>query len=133
MQETRPEILKSAATKFYWFGLGANIRIRLACHCDKKDERDRLHGLTCTKNAGLFSRQTTLNIPIKQTLGSLNLPSILDPRGLFRIDDKRFDGVMMIPWEMSIQMVGVTDVDALAPSRLSQGSLCNPRSIRHRG
>ena len=35
----------------------------------------------------------------------------------------------MIPWEMGKQLVwDVTVVDALAPSRLSQGSLCNPRT-----
>ena len=33
----------------------------------------------------------------------------------------------MIPWEMCKQLVwDVTGVDALAPSRLKQGSLCNP-------
>ena len=33
----------------------------------------------------------------------------------------------MIPWEMGKQLVwDVTVVDALAPSRLNQGSLCNP-------
>ena len=33
----------------------------------------------------------------------------------------------MIPWEMGKQLVlDVTVVDALAPSHLNQGSLCNP-------
>ena len=33
----------------------------------------------------------------------------------------------MIPWEMGNRLVcDVTVVDALAPSRLNQGSLCNP-------
>ena len=33
----------------------------------------------------------------------------------------------MIPWEMSKQLVwDVTVVDALASSRLKQGSICNP-------
>ena len=33
----------------------------------------------------------------------------------------------MIPWEIGKQLVwDVTVVDALAPSRLNQGSLCNP-------
>ena len=37
------------------------------------------------------------------------------------------DGLTMIPWEMGKQLVwDVTVVDALAPSRLNQGSLCNP-------
>ena len=64
---------------------------------------------------------------MKQTLGSLDLPSMPDPRGLYRTDGKRPDGVTMIPWEMGKQLVcDVTVVDALAPSRLNLGTLCNP-------
>ena len=60
-------------------------------------------------------------------LGSLELPSMLEPRGLYRTDGKRPNGVIMISWEMGKQLVwNVTVVDALAPSRLNQGSLCNP-------
>ena len=52
---------------------------------------------------------------------------MLEPRGLYRTDGKRPDGVTMIPWEMGKQLVwDVTVVDVLAPSRLNQGSLCNP-------
>ena len=52
---------------------------------------------------------------------------MLDPRGLYRTDGKRPDVVTMIPWEMGKQLVwDVTFVDALAPSRMNQGSLCNP-------
>ena len=52
---------------------------------------------------------------------------MLEPRGLYRTDGKRPDGVTMIPWEVGKQLVwDVTVVDALAPSRLNQGSLCNP-------
>ena len=38
------------------------------------------------------------------------------------------DGVTMIPWEMGKQLLvrDVMVVDALAHSRLNQGSLCNP-------
>ena len=52
---------------------------------------------------------------------------MLKLRGLYRTDGKHPDGVTMIPWEMVKQLVwDVTVVDALAPSRLNQGSLCNP-------
>ena len=52
---------------------------------------------------------------------------MLEPRGLYRTDGKRPDGVTMIPWEMGKQLVwDVMVVDALVPSRLNQGSLCNP-------
>ena len=109
--------------------LGANICVAHTCHCGKRVERDSLHSLSCTKSAGRFSRNATFNSLIKQTLGSLDLPSMLEARGLYRTDGKRPDGVTMIPWEMGKQLVwDVTVVDALAPSRLNQGSLCNPGS-----
>ena len=52
---------------------------------------------------------------------------MLEPCGLYRTDSKLRDGVTMIPWEMSKQLVcDVTVVDALAPSRLNKSSLCKP-------
>ena len=63
-------------------------------------------------------------------LVSLDLPSLLEPHGLYRADGKRPDGVSMIPWEIGKQLVwDVTIVDALAPNRLNQVSLCNPANI----
>ena len=106
--------------------LGANICIAHTCHRGKRVERDGLHGLSRTKNAGRFSRYATLNSLKKQTLESLDLPSMLEPRGLYRTYGKRPDGVTIVPLEMGKQLVwDVTVVDALAPSRLNQFSLCN--------
>ena len=100
--------------------LGDNICVAHTCHCGKRVEWDGLHRLSCTKSAGRFSRHATLNSLIKQTLGSLDLPSMLESRGLYRTDGKRPDGVTMIPWEMGKQLVwDVTVVDALAPSRMN--------------
>ena len=57
------------------------------------------------------------------------MPSVLEPRGLYRTDGKRPDEDTVIPSEKGKQLVwGVTVVDALAPSRLNQGSLCNPET-----
>ena len=107
--------------------LGANICVAHRCHCGKRVVRDSLHCLSCTKNAGRFSRHATLNSLMKLTLGSLDLPSMVESHGLYRTDGKRPDGVTMIPWEVGRQLVwDVTVVHALAPSRLNQGSLCNP-------
>ena len=104
--------------------LGADICVANTCHCGKRVERDGLLGHSCSKNAGHFSRHATLNFLIKQTLGSRDLLSMLEPRGLYRTDGKRQDGVTMIHWEIGKQPVwDVTVVDALAPSRLNQGSL----------
>ena len=42
-------------------------------------------------------------------------------------DRKRPDGLTIIPWEIGKQLgCDVTVVDALAPSLVNQGSLCNP-------
>ena len=100
--------------------LGANICVAHTCHCGKRVERDGSHGLSCTKSAGRLSLHATLNSLIKQTLGSLDLPSVLELRGLYQTDGKRTDGVTMIPWEMGKQLVwDVTVVDSFAPSRLN--------------
>ena len=54
---------------------------------------------------------------------------MLEPCGLYRTDYKRPDGVTMIPWELGKQLVwDVTVVDALAPSRLNQGSYATRRT-----
>ena len=37
--------------------LGANICGAHTCHCGKRFERDGLHGLSCTKSAGGFTRE----------------------------------------------------------------------------
>ena len=62
----------------------------------------------------------------KADVGFLALPSMFEPRGLYRTDGERSDE--LIAWEMGKQLMwDVTVVDALAPSRLNQGSLCNPK------
>ena len=107
--------------------LGANNCVEHTCHCGKRVERDGLHGLSCTKSAGRFSRHATLTSLIKQTMGSLDFPSMLEPLGLYPTDGKRPDGVTMILRAMGKQLVwDVTFVDALATSRPNQGFLCNP-------
>ena len=90
-------------------------------------ERDSLPVRSCTKSAGRFSRHATLNSLIMQTSGFLDSHSMLEPYGLYRTDGERPDGVTMIPWEMGKVLVwDVMVVDALVPSRLNPGSLCNP-------
>ena len=68
-------------------------------------ERDHLHGLSCTKSAGRFSRHATLNSLIKQTLGSLDLPSVLETRGLYRTDGKRMGANMSKKWDRKSELV----------------------------
>ena len=116
-----------------WSRLGANICVVYTFHCGKRIERDGLHGLSCNKNAGRFSRHATLNSFTKQMLGSPDLPSMLEPRGMFRTDGKPQEGVTKIPLEIGKQLVwDIKVVDALALSRLNQGSSCNPEPLQPR-
>ena len=77
--------------------LGANICVAHTCYCGKKLEGTVYTVFFCTKSAGCFSRHATLNSLIKQTLGSPDLSSVLEPRGLYRTVGKRPNGVTMIP------------------------------------
>ena len=48
-----------------------------------------LHGLSCSRSAGRFARHSMLNQIIKESLGSIHIPSVLVPPGLCRTDAKR--------------------------------------------
>ena len=88
--------------------LGANICVAHTCHFCQRIERDGLHCPSCATSAGRSSRHATLNSLIKQTLGSFDLPSVLEPRGLYRTDGKRPGGVTVIPWEMLNSWCGMS-------------------------
>ena len=87
---------------------------------------DGWHGLSCLKNAGRFSRHSNLNALIKQNLSSSHILSVLEPRHLYRTDQKRPDGLTLVPWADGEQLLwDVTVVDSLAPYRNNAGSVCN--------
>ena len=68
----------------------------------------------------LYSRRWDLSFCLQRS-------NMLEPRGLYQTGGKRPDDNATIPWEMSKQLMwDVTVVDPLAPSRLNQGSQCNP-------
>ena len=95
--------------------------------CGKDVFEDRWHGLSFLKSAGRFSRHSNLNALIKQILSSTNIPSVLEPRHLYRTDQKRPDGLTLVPWAVGKQLLwDVTVVDSLAPCWINAGSVCNP-------
>ena len=52
--------------------------------------------------------------------------SVLEPRHLYRTDQKRPDGLTLVPWADGEQLLwDVTVVDSLAPYRNNAGSVCN--------
>lgn len=98
--------------------LGSRLCEPHVCVCGKDVDSFGQHGLSCRRSAGRFSRHTALNLIVKQALGSVHIPSILEPPGLSTTDGKRPDGMSQVSWKRGQSLVwDVTVVDALAPSR----------------
>ena len=94
--------------------------------CGKDVTEDGWHGFSCLKSAARFSRHSNLNALIKQSLSSTHIPSVLEPRHLYRTDQKRPNGLTLVPWADGKQLLwDVTVVDSLAPCRINAGSVCN--------
>ena len=92
----------------YGFRLGAMLRIRVTVVKE-------LNGTVYT----VFLASRVL------VASHVMLLEMFEPRELYRTDGKRPEGVTMSPREMCKKLVwDVTVVDALAPSRLNQGSWC---------
>ena len=90
-------------------------------------EASVLHALSCVRSAGRFSRHAKLNHLFTQTLASVRAPSVLEPAHLYRTDNKRPDGLTLVPWKQGKQLLwDITVVDALDFSHLSAGSVGNP-------
>ena len=107
--------------------LGSKMCERHKCVCGKVVTEDSWHGLSCLKSAGRFSRHSNLNALTKQKLSSTHIQSVLDPQHLYRTDQKRPDGLTLVPWAVGNQLLrDVTVVDSLAPCRINVGSVCNP-------
>ena len=83
---------------------------------------------TLPRMVGIVFLASNLNALIKQSLSSTHIPSVLQPRHLYRTDQKRPDGLKLVPWAVGKQLLwDVTVVDSLAPScRINTGSVCKP-------
>jgi hypothetical protein len=57
-----------------------------------------IHGLSCSKSSGRFSRHTEINSIINRSLASILVSSTLEPNGLSRDDGKHPDGMTLVPW-----------------------------------
>ena len=95
--------------------------------CGKDVTEYGWHGLSRLKSAGRFSKHSNLNALIKQSLSSIHIPSVLEPRRLYMTNQKRPDGLTLVPWAVGKQRLwDVTLVDSLAPCRINAGFVCNP-------
>ena len=90
------------------------------CKCGQPVDKFATNCLSCRRSAGGFQRHGMITDIIKRSLGSSNIPSVLEPLGLATSDKKRPDGLTWMPWERSTCLIwDATVVDALAPCRIS--------------
>ena len=107
--------------------VGLRLGIKLChphkCRCGADVDELGTHGLSCEKSAGRLSRHSAINDILKRTLATINVPSILEPSGIFRDDGKKPDGLSLIPWSKGKCLLwDATCADTLAPSYLHSTS-----------
>ena len=93
------------------------------CKCGVRVSSDGIHGLSCKKSSGRFSRHGQINDIIHRSLTTAGIPTILEPVGVSRDDGKRPDGVSVFPWKKGKLLCwDYTCSDTLAPSHITASS-----------
>ena len=93
-------------------------------HCNEQVGILGRHGLSCRQSEGRHYRHATINEIICRSLTSVNVPSLLEPSGLFRSDGKRPDRVTVTPWSSGKPLVwDATCPDTFAWSHRSSAVL----------
>ncbi|GAV03961.1 hypothetical protein RvY_14315 [Ramazzottius varieornatus] len=99
--------------------LGAGLCEPHVCRCKTLVDELGRHGLSCQLSAGRHSRHSALNDSFHRALISCKVPNVLEPNGIVRNDQKRPDGLTLIPWQQGKALVwDVTCVDTLAVTYL---------------
>ena len=87
------------------------------CVCGAHVDRFGTHHLSCKKSSGRHYRHAMLNQIVKRGLASAGIPSQLEPTGMFSTNEKRPDGISLVPWQQGKYLVrDATCSDRLAPS-----------------
>ena len=105
--------------------LGLPLCIPHSCkRCGAMVDSLSTHGLHCKSSEGRFFRHSSMNDIILRALKSANLPARLEPTSLGNCDNKRPDGVTLVPWSAGRYLVwDFTCVDTYAPSYIPKTSL----------
>ena len=97
----------------------------LKCRCsDVYVDHLGLHPLSCRYSAGRAPRHAHLNDIIKRALTTAGLPSVLEPEGLARRDNRRPDGMTVFPFRNGKALVwDATCVDTYASTHVNHCAL----------
>ena len=91
------------------------------CSCGAVVSDRGIHGLSCRLAVGRLARHNAINDIIHRALGRAGVPAVLEPRGLTSSDERRPDGLTMIPWSEGRCLAwDATVSDSLADSHLNR-------------
>jgi len=103
--------------------LGLNVCVPHTCHCGAEVDAWGYHAFTCKKAPGRFARHQALNDVIARSFSAAGIPVMKEPLGLANGDDKRPDGLTLVPWSRGKSLTwDVTVVTTLAESYISSSS-----------
>ena len=89
------------------------------CPCGVDVDTRGLHGLSCRSSYGRGARHHQLNDVVYRALRRADIPATKEPTGLLRTDNKRPDGLTLVPWREGRCLTwDATVVDTFATSYL---------------
>ncbi|KAI5631689.1 hypothetical protein NE865_15601 [Phthorimaea operculella] len=118
--------------------LGCDVCEKHLCICGSMVEANGHHALSCCRCSGRFPRHHALNDILRRALISANIPNVLEPPGLSRMDGKRPDGLTMVPWKKGRCLLwDATCISTFAASHLgrttrSAGAAAELAAVRKR-
>ena len=80
--------------------LGVNLCAPHGCSCGALVDALGIHRLSCRRSAGRMSRHDMLNDIIFHACIRSGVLASKEPTGLFLNDEKRTDGMTLVPWKM---------------------------------
>ena len=103
--------------------LGAHVVHPHTCVCGAPVESNGVHGLHCKLSAERQSRHANVNELLQRAFVSAGVAAVREPTGLCVSDNRRPDGVTLVPWGHGKCLVwDFTCPDTLAPSHTSTTS-----------
>jgi hypothetical protein len=78
--------------------LGLNLCVPHLCQCGAQVDANGVHSLVCKRAAGKIIRHQAINDIIARAFVSADMPVTKEPNGLSLADNKRPDGLTLLPW-----------------------------------
>ena len=104
--------------------VGLTVCIPHRCKCGTMVDTFGTHPLSCRFSAGRIPRHSALNDVVRRGLFAAGIPSMLEPSGLDRGDEKRPDGITVYPYSRGRCLIwDATCVNTFASSNIIRAAL----------